>query len=212
MIKNSDCKQNADFYRMNYLTHLKKDKKLRPILEHPPFELRIAGPPFLYLIHSIMSQQLSTKVAEVIKGRFHVLVGKANPTPAEVLQQPAIELRKIGLSGAKVRYIHHVAEFAIQNNLTLRKLNAMEDEEVIAFVTQIKGVGRWTAEMLLMFGLGREDVFPADDLGIKKAMSELYNISLDNIKENKLEMIAIAERWKPYRTYACLHLWHWKDN
>lgn len=197
---------------MEYLLHLKKDKKLQSVLGNGPFELSAAGPPFLFLIHSIMSQQLSTKVAEVIKGRFHELVGKSVPTAEEVLNLSATELRAIGLSGAKVQYVLHVADFAINNDLTLGRFNQMNDEEVITYVTQIKGVGRWTAEMLLMFGLGREDVFPADDLGIRHAMAELYHISLDNIKKNKLEMIAIAEKWRPYRTYACLHLWHWKDN
>jgi DNA-3-methyladenine glycosylase II len=174
--------------------------------------LKVAGPPFLYLIHSIMSQQLSTRVAEVIKGRFHVLAGKSKPSAEEVLKLSALDLRSIGLSGAKVQYIHNVAAFAIENELSMHALEQMKDEQVIQHVTQIKGVGRWTAEMLLMFGLGREDVFPADDLGIRQAMCEIYNISFDNIKENKLKMFTIAEKWRPYRTYACLHLWHWKDN
>jgi DNA-3-methyladenine glycosylase II len=88
----------------------------------------------------------------------------------------------------------------------------MEDEDLILYLTRIKGVGRWTAEMLLMFSLGREDVFAADDLGIQQAMVHLYKLDGRDRKKLKEEMHQIAATWSPYRTFACLHLWEWKDN
>jgi DNA-3-methyladenine glycosylase II len=90
-------------------------------------------------------------------------------------------------------------------------LQPMTDAEVIAYLTQIKGVGVWTAEMLLMFSLGREDVFSAGDLGIQQAMIRLYKLSPDDKRKLKERMLSISEKWSPYRTYACLHLWHQKD-
>ncbi len=88
----------------------------------------------------------------------------------------------------------------------------MSDKEIIELLTQIKGVGSWTVEMLLMFSLGREDVFAVDDLGIQQAMAKLYKIEVADKKAMKQQMISIANKWSPYKTYACLHLWAWKDN
>ncbi len=88
----------------------------------------------------------------------------------------------------------------------------MSNEEVIEYLTQIKGVGKWTVEMLLMFTLGREDVFAIDDLGIQNAMIRLYHLDRANKKEFKDKMLRISVKWKPYRTFACMHLWLWKDN
>ena len=87
----------------------------------------------------------------------------------------------------------------------------MSDEEVIAYLTQIKGVGRWTAEMMLMFALGREDVFAIDDLGIQQAMIKMYKLDRTDKKQFREDMLKISEQWSPYRTYACIHLWRWKD-
>ncbi len=88
----------------------------------------------------------------------------------------------------------------------------MNNEEVIEYLTRIKGVGRWTAEMLLMFTLGREDVFAVDDLGIQQAMIKVYNLNKADKKKLREDMLKISAKWSPYRTYACLHLWHHKDN
>jgi DNA-3-methyladenine glycosylase II len=91
------------------------------------------------------------------------------------------------------------------------QIEKMSNEEVIEYLTQIKGVGQWTVEMLLMFTLGREDVFAADDLGIQTAMVKLYKLSKENKKQLREEMLRISSRWSPYRTYGCLYLWNWKD-
>lgn len=121
-------------------------------------------------------------------------------------------LRGIGLSGAKTAYVHNVAAYFLEHNITDTTLEKMSDEEVVETLLPIKGVGRWTVEMLLMFTLGREDVFAPDDLGIQQAMMGLYGLNASSKKELIAEMRRIAEEWKPYRTYACLHLWRWKDS
>jgi len=90
-------------------------------------------------------------------------------------------------------------------------LLSMENEDVIELLTQIKGVGRWTVEMLLMFTLGREDVFAVDDFGIQQAMIKIYNLDASDKKSMKEKMLKLSAKWSPYRTYACLHLWQWKD-
>ncbi|MEI6184592.1 MAG: DNA-3-methyladenine glycosylase 2 family protein [Bacteroidota bacterium] len=160
---------------------------------------------------SIISQQLSTKVADVIYARFIGLFNGKEPKPHQVLETSIDTLRSVGLSNQKAGYIQNVANFFVEQKLTDAKLHKMDNEKVIQTLTQIKGVGQWTTEMLLMFTLGREDVFPADDLGIQQGMEMLYKISPENKKEMKAKMEKVAEKWKPYRTYACLHIWKWKD-
>ncbi|MDE3247151.1 MAG: DNA-3-methyladenine glycosylase 2 family protein [Bacteroidota bacterium] len=197
---------------MEYVTHLSKDRKLRKLIQsREPFALQQRRKVYLHLCGSIVSQQLSTKVADVIWSRFLNLYDK-HPTPEQILATPLETLRSVGLSNAKARYVQNVAQFALEKGMEWSQLKKMSDEEVIAHLTQIKGVGRWTVEMLLMFALGREDVFAVDDLGIQNAMSKLYKINAPDKKQLKLEMQRISSRWSPYRSYACLHLWKWKDN
>ena len=105
-----------------------------------------------------------------------------------------------------------MAQFAIDHKLDDRKLKKMSDEKIIELLTQIKGVGRWTVEMLLMFTLGREDIFSIDDYGLQTAMKKIYKLDDNNKKDFKQKLLRISGKWSPYRTYACLHLWHWKDN
>jgi DNA-3-methyladenine glycosylase II len=121
-------------------------------------------------------------------------------------------LRDIGLSNAKAQYVLNVAQFAIDNNLDDKRLKKMSNDEIIDLLTQIKGVGRWTVEMLLMFTLGREDVFAVDDYGIQVAMKKIYKLDDSNKKEMREKMLKLSQKWSPYRTYACLHLWQYKDN
>jgi DNA-3-methyladenine glycosylase II len=158
-----------------------------------------------------MSQQLSTAVAKVIFKRFLQLYGGEEPTPAQVIDTPFETLRGIGLSNAKTRYVQNVARFAIEQGMADEKLDKMNNEEVVEYLTKIKGVGKWTTEMLLMFTLGREDVFAIDDLGIQQGMIKLYKLKTDDKKKLKAKMLKLSEKWSPYRTYACLHLWQWKD-
>lgn len=196
---------------MEYLTHLQKDKRLAKILGNEVHELKLHKNIPLRLMASIMSQQLSTKVAQVIYRRFLELHNGKEPKPQQVIDTPFEKLRGIGLSNAKVSYVKNVAEFCIEHKITDKKLLAMGNEEIIDLLTQIKGVGRWTVEMLLMFTLGREDVFAPDDLGIQQAMIKTYKLDNSDKKALREKMIKLSDKWKPYRTYACLHLWRFKD-
>ncbi len=197
---------------MHYKEHLSKDRKLSNILGDEDHELVFHKNIPLRLMASIMSQQLSTKVAKVIYKRFLELYKGKEPKPQQVIDTPFEQLRGIGLSNAKVGYVKNVAAFCIEHKITDKKLLAMENDAIVDLLTQIKGVGRWTVEMLLMFSLGREDLFAVDDLGIQQAMTKLYKLDPIDKKGMKAKMLKLSEKWSPYRTYACLHLWHWKDN
>ena len=120
------------------------------------------------------------------------------------------KLRAIGLSYQKLSYIKNIAQFFEENKLHKKDWSLMDDLEIAKLLTQIKGVGQWTAEMVLMFGLCREDVFSPGDYGIQMAMKKLYKLELEG-KELQQKMILIAEKWKPYRSHACMYLWAWKD-
>src|SRR6185503_4504097 len=197
---------------MHYVKHLSKDQKLKKLIsEHGIFELKKQKNLYLYLCYSIMSQQLSTKVARVIKQRFLDLYG-AEPTPQQIVDTPFEKLRAIGLSNAKVNYVQNVARFEIEKGMDHKKLAKMSNEEVIGYLTEIKGVGRWTVEMLLMFALCREDLFAIDDLGLQQAVIKLYDLKHGKKKIMNAKILKISEQWSPYRTYACLYLWRWKDN
>ena len=198
---------------MDYRTHLAKDKKFKKLISnHEALKVGKSKDIHYYLMISIMSQQLSAKVVNTIRQRFLALYDGRIPTSEEVMATPFETLRAIGLSNAKARYVHNVARFAVENGMDHRKLNKMDDEAVIAYLTQIKGVGRWTAEMLLMFGLGREDIFAIDDWGVQNAMIHMYKLDRTDKKAFRQELLRISAKWSPYRTYACMHLWRWKDN
>jgi DNA-3-methyladenine glycosylase II len=197
---------------MQHLAHLHKDKKLKKIIElQEPYILVKRKSVHLQLCGSIMSQQLNTKVAEVIYNRFLNLYHNKKPTPRQIIDTPFETLRGIGLSNAKANYVKNVCSFFIQEKITDKKLHAMENDELIKYLTQIKGVGQWTVEMILMFTLGREDVFALDDLGIQQSMAKLYGLDATDKKILRQEMIRLSAKWSPYRTYACRYLWGWKD-
>lgn len=198
---------------MEYISHLSKDKKLAKLInDSEPLQLKSHKNICVRLCASIMSQQLSTKVAKVIYNRFLELYNRKEPTPQQIVATPFEKLRAIGLSNAKTQYVLNAAQFAIEHTLTDQKLRKMRDEEIIELLIQIKGVGRWTVEMLLMFTLGREDLFSVDDYGIQIAMKKIYRLDDSNKKEFRQQLQNISKKWSPYRTYACLHLWQWKDN
>lgn len=197
---------------MEYLTHLNRDEKLKRLIEqHGPLKLKKQKNLYLYLCYSIMSQQLSTKVARVIRQRFLDLYG-GEPTPQQIVDTPFENLRAIGMSNAKTNYVQNVARFEIEKGMSHQKLSKMSNEEVIEYLTQIKGVGRWTTEMLLMFALCREDIFAADDLGLQQAVIKLYDLKHRKKKIMLNKILKISGQWSPYRTYACMYLWRWKDN
>ena len=197
---------------MEYIVHLSKDQQLKRLIQqHGVLELKKQKNLYLYLCYSIMSQQLSTKVATVIRNRFIDLYG-GEPTPEQIAETPFERLRAIGLSNAKVNYLQNVARFEMQSGMGHQKLSRMSNEEVIEYLTQIKGVGRWTTEMLLMFALCREDVFALDDLGLQQAVIKLYDLKHRKKKIMLNRILKISEQWSPYRTYASMYLWKWKDN
>ncbi len=198
---------------MQHLQHLTNDKKLKKIIEpQETFVLSKRKNIHLHLCNSIMSQQLSTKVADVFQKRFLALYGGKNPSAEQIIKTPFESLRAIGLSNAKANYVINVCNFFIDEKITDARLYKMSNEELIKYLTQIKGVGQWTVEMILMFTLGREDIFAVDDLGIQQAMCKLYKIDATDKKAMKEKMLHISKKWSPYRTYACRYLWGWKDN
>jgi DNA-3-methyladenine glycosylase II len=198
---------------MNHISHLSKDKKLKKVIDsQPAFILEKRNKVYLRLCSSILSQQLSTTVAKVLYKRFLDLFDGKEPTAKQILQTPAETFRSIGFSNAKASYVHNVCRFFIENKITDGKLHQMENEEVITLLTQIKGVGKWTVEMILMFTLGREDVFALDDLGLKQGVIKLYNLKETDKKILLKKIEKISLKWSPYRTYASRYLWNWKDN
>ena len=158
------------------------------------------------LLSSIVSQQLSTKVVKVIWKRFTDLFVDGYPDAEILLAKEHETLRAIGLSNNKANYVKNVAEFKLENNMSFEYLNAKTDEEIIEYLTVIKGVGKWTVQMILMFPMDRPDVFPVDDLGIQNAMKRLYNLEMDK-KELKLKMHELSAVWQPHRTLASKYLW-----
>ena len=198
---------------MDYIEHLAKDKKLAKVLNsQQAFKLKIRKNIPLRLCASIMSQQLSVKVAEVIFRRFLELYDGEEPTSQQIVDTPFEKLRGIGLSNAKASYVNNVAQFCIEHKIDDKRLRKMSDEEILKLLMQIKGVGKWTVEMLLMFTLGRPDIFAIDDYGIQSAMKKIYGLDDSNKKDFREKLLKISTKWSPFRTYACLHLWNWKDN
>jgi DNA-3-methyladenine glycosylase II len=196
---------------MEYQLHLKKDKKFASLLAQANHTIKKRKNTPVRLMVSIISQQLSTKVAAIIFGRFIVLFEGKEPSCEQVLECTNEQLRSIGLSQSKVNYIQNVAQFFLEHQITDKQLYTMEPDAIIELLTQIKGVGKWTVQMLMLFSLGQKDVFAVDDLGIQQAMTSLYQIKYETKKELHSKMITISNKWTPYRSYACLHLWQWKD-
>jgi DNA-3-methyladenine glycosylase II len=161
---------------------------------------------YRYLLNSIVSQQLSVKVADVIWNRFIDLFPDRQPLADAVLATEDEKLRAIGLSRQKLKYLKNVAEFSLENDITIEGLLPLSDEEIIQLLTQISGVGKWTVQMVLMFPLDRPDVFPVDDLGIQTKMKYWYQLNLEK-KALKAELEKIAAHWMPYRSLASKYLW-----
>jgi DNA-3-methyladenine glycosylase II len=198
---------------MPHIEHLSQDKKLKKIIDLQEVQiLEKQKNIYLHLCFSIMSQQLSTKVARVFHQRFLDLFGSKKPTAEQIAAVPFETLRGIGLSNAKANYVLNVCKFFIEEKITDARLHKMSNEELIHYLSKIKGVGQWTVEMILMFTLGREDVFALDDLGIQQGMIRLYKLDDSDKKQLKEKLLKISSKWSPYRTYACLYIWGWKDN
>lgn len=159
---------------------------------------------FFRLCREIVCQQLSNKAGGAIFGRFQKLFPKGVVTTSHILSMPHEQLRNSGMSHAKARYVRNLAEAIDRGDLSILKLDGMSDEEVLATLTKVKGIGPWTAQMFLMFVLGREDVFSHGDLGLKKGIKKVYNLKTEPTK-NQIEKI--IQKWSPYKTYASRILW-----
>jgi DNA-3-methyladenine glycosylase II len=192
---------------------LAQDAKLAPLLTMIELPEWPEQQPDVYatLLDSITSQQLSVKAAATIHQRFLDLFEDHYPDPNILIDLSPETLRQVGLSGQKSQYLRNTAAFFLENNLMQYNWKQHTEEEIVQLLTQIKGVGRWTVEMILMFSLHFPDVFPIDDLGVQQAIIKLYEISPDlKGKPLRKTMTEIAEPWRPYRSYASRYLWKWK--
>ena len=190
--------------------HLAQDPILSSLIEqYGQLTLTSTIDYFDTLLDAIVSQQLSSKAAATIMGRIRALVPhRETPDPQSIIALPDQQLRDAGLSWRKVSYVKDLAVRVAAGELDLAHIAGMEDEEIIKELVAVKGIGRWTAEMFLIFSLARPDVFAVDDYGIQSAMKRLYG--MDALPKPAL-MRQIAEPWRPYRSYAALYLWRSTD-
>ena len=169
-------------------------------------KLKAIGPEnyFAELCEAIINQQLSDKVAAVIFARFKKLFPKGKITPKSVLKIPDEKIRAIGSSYSKIRFIKDLAQKIQTGELKLETLTSLDNEKVVEELIKVKGIGPWTAEMFLMFSLGREDIFSHGDLGLRRAIQKLYKLKKEPTEKQTGK---ISKKWSPYRTYACMILW-----
>ena len=183
---------------------LKQDPNLAKIIKRVgDYQIKKRNNHFAVLVESIISQQLASAAAEAIFARFKKLYPKF-PTSTQILNTKNIKLRSAGLSSMKVEYLKDLAQKIEDGKLKMRNLSKMTDDEIIEHLTQVKGIGRWTAEMFLIFSLGRLDVLPTGDLGLRKGIQMAFSLS-ELPKPKEVEEIGV--RWKPYRSVATWYLW-----
>jgi DNA-3-methyladenine glycosylase II len=187
----------------------RRDPVLRPVIRRVgPCRLVRRGDPYRALVRAVLFQQLAGSAARAIQGRLEARFGGRVPEPARLLDARDAELRAVGLSRQKVAALRSVAEAFASGRVSSRRLARMDDEAVIEAVTAIRGIGPWTAHMLLMFSLRRADVLPVGDYGVRKAAMELYGLR-ELPRPDALE--ALAEPWRPYRSIASWYLWRSLD-
>jgi len=163
------------------------------------------------LVDSIISQQLSVKAARTIEGRFKNLFDGEFPSPTQILDKDIEELRAVGLSRPKARYIQDLATKILDGTINFDAIDELSNDEIIAELTKVKGIGVWTVHMFLMFCMGRLDVLPTGDLGIRNGIAKLYD--LDHIPtEREVEIIAEENNWQPYESVASWYIWQSLDN
>ena len=172
---------------------------------------QMSGDVYFDLLRSIAFQQLHASAATKIFGRFLDLFEEGFPYPQAVLDLDMSTLRAVGFSNQKSNYIQNIAQFALDEHLTKVNWSSKSDEEIIKYLSQIKGVGEWTVQMVLMGSLQRPDVLPLGDFGIQQAMIKLFDLGDLKKAALKKKMLEHAEPWRPYRTVACRYLWKWWD-
>lgn len=197
----------------NTLTHLKNvDAHMAALIDAypaPAFEKH--GNYYHELVDSIISQQLSVKAARTIEGRFKDLFGGDFPSPEQILQKDIEELRAVGLSRPKARYIQDLAAKILDGTVSFDSIDELSNDEIIAELTKVKGIGVWTVHMFLMFCMGRLDVLPTGDLGIKNGIAKLYELDHPPT-ERDVEIIAAQYNWHPYESVASWYVWQSLDN
>tara|TARA_B110000444_G_scaffold227604_1_gene232848 strand:+ start:133 stop:768 length:636 start_codon:yes stop_codon:yes gene_type:complete len=184
-----------------------KDKKLSKIIKSYPDDFLFSkSDPFFTLARSIVGQQISVKAAQSVWDKLEVKVKKINPKI--IIATHSNSLKSVGLSRQKVNYLKNLASAFIEKKIKINMWDEMNDEEIIQDLIQIKGIGRWTAEMFLIFNLCRADIFPLDDIGMIRGLCKLYNIPYP---ANRESIIKLGEKWKPYRSVATWYLWRSLD-
>ncbi|HCM82651.1 MAG: putative DNA-3-methyladenine glycosylase [Candidatus Gottesmanbacteria bacterium GW2011_GWA2_44_17] len=192
--KKSDPVLYSYFLKIGTLEPIKKDKSRNY---------------FSRLCREIIGQQLSDKSSSAILSRFNALFSNRRARPSDLISLSHDQLRQTGMSHAKARYVRNLAEAIVSGELDVAHLDCLTDEDVIAKLSKVKGIGPWTSEMFLMFVLGREDVFSHGDLGLRKGIKKIYGLKKDPTKK-KIENI--ISRWSPYKTYASRILWMSLEN
>lgn len=189
-----------------------RDPKLAPVItKYGPCSIRPHKDYYRELVDSIISQQLSVKAAAAIEKRFVALWDGNYPSPEQILQKDIEDFRAAGLSYAKGNYVRDIARHILDGELKLDQLDDLSNEEVTAELVAIKGIGEWTAHMFLMFCMGRSDVFPTGDLGIKNGMRALYGFK-DVPTVEQMREKAVKSSWHPYESIACWYIWKSLDN
>ena len=186
---------------INYLSN--KDKVLKKLIKtYKKEHLNLNNNYFHSLINSVIGQQISVSAAHSIKNKFFSI--KKNITPLNVLKIKTNDLRKCGLSRQKILYIRNISKYFLENKSFIKNIEKYSEEEIFNSLIQIKGVGKWTIHMFLMFSYGSSNIFPIGDLGFLKAISKLYNLKLP-ISERKLKYL--NKKWSPYSSQATWYLW-----
>jgi DNA-3-methyladenine glycosylase II len=188
------------------------DPLLAPVIKQAGLaELKPHTDYYSALVDSIIGQQLSVKAAAAIKRRFRGLFDDKLPAPAAILSKSVDELRAAGLSGAKAKYIRDLAQHVLDHKLDFTKLNMLSNDEIVTELTDVKGIGEWTAHMFLMFCMGRLDVLPVGDLGIRNGVRDLYGFR-DAPTPDQIREIAVKYHWHPYESAASWYVWEYLDN
>jgi 3-methyladenine DNA glycosylase/8-oxoguanine DNA glycosylase len=200
---------DADLLARASRTLRRRDPVLRPVIARvgPPVMPR-RGDPYRYLVRAVLFQQITGAAGRAIEARLHAAFGGEVPRPAELLAARDATLRGVGLSRQKIASLRSIAAAFADGTLDARRLARLDDDAVVEAVTVVRGVGEWTAHMLLMFSLQRPDVLPVGDYGVRKAARDLYGLA-DLPKRAELE--AIAQSWRPYRSVASWYLWRSMD-
>ena len=191
------------------LVVLSKDKKLKKIISNVgECRIRTISNPFEALVEAIITQQISDSAGKVISFKFKNLFGKKYPTPNDVVKLSVNEIKSVGLSRMKAEYILGISHMVIDKKLDFKIFKKMSNDEIIFELTKIRGIGRWTAEMYLIFALGRTDVFPLGDLGLINGIKKLYDLENPTTEQ----ILKITNNWIPYRTIGTWYIWRGVKN